>query len=45
MVPRSIDLKIKLATILPELDERQRRLLVAMEAVPLQISSQAAIGT
>jgi hypothetical protein len=44
MVPRSIDLKIKLATILPELDERQRRLLVAMEAVELGYGGVSAVS-
>jgi len=44
MVLRSKNLKIKLSTILPELDERQRRLLVAMEAIELGYGGVSAVS-
>lgn len=44
MVPRKAELKIKLSIVLPELNERQRRLLVAAEAVELGYGGISALS-
>lgn len=44
MTPRAPDLKIKLSIVLPELNERQRRILVAAEAMGLGYGGVSALS-
>jgi hypothetical protein len=44
VAPRKPELKIKLSVVLPELNERQRRILVAAEALELGYGGISALS-